>query len=64
MEAADIEALTELGLGQGTQLLDLELTDLVRQGLTRPDDIAVDLDSDVVLGFTGVLDEEVDRVLP
>ena len=46
------------------QLLDLERPDLVGEGLAGPDDVAVDLDDQVVLGRRRVLDEEVDGLLP
>ncbi len=63
VEGADVEGLDQLLLGVGAELLDLELTDLVGQRLTRPDDVAIDLDDDVVLLLAGVRDEVVDGLL-
>src|SRR5687767_13913086 len=63
VEGADVEPFAELGAGEAAELLDLQLADLVGQGLAGPDDVAVDLHHDVVLGLARVLDEEVDRLL-
>ncbi len=64
MELADVELVAELLLGVRSQLLDLELTGLVRERLTRRGDVAVDLDDDVVLRLRRVGGEVVDRLLP
>ena len=53
VELAEVER-AELFLGPPAQLLDLQLADLVGQGLAGPGDVAVDLVDDVVLGLGGV----------
>ena len=64
VEPAQIETRAQ-GRGRARpQLLDLELADLVGEGLGRPDDVAVHLHHDVVLGLARVFGEEVDRLLP
>ena len=64
MELADVELLAELVLGVRAQLLDLELTRLVRKRLSGRGDVAVDLHDDVVLRLGRVGGEVVDRILP
>ena len=64
MEFTDVELGAELFLGSLPELLDLELAELVRQCLARPDDVAVDLDDDVMLGLADVLHELSDGLLP
>ena len=63
MERPDVEAAAEPGPGLVAQPSDLELADLVGEGLARPGDVAVDLVDDVVLGQGGVVEHEVDRPL-
>src|SRR5581483_7251367 len=46
-----------------SQLLDLELADLVRERLSWPGDVAIDLIDDVVLGLRRVGLEELDRTI-
>src|SRR5690606_22209728 len=42
VESADVESFSQSRLGLFAQLLDLQLTDLVRQRLAGPGDVAVD----------------------
>ena len=62
MKCTDIEVLAEFDFGAAAQLQDLELPDLVRKRLARPENVAVDLVDDVVLGLCGVVLEECDAV--
>src|SRR5216683_753218 len=64
VEASQVETRAQGRRRARPQLLDLELADLVGQGLGRPDDVAVHLDHDVVLGLARVLREVVDGLLP
>src|SRR5207245_3498780 len=64
VELAQIERLTERALGAGAEILDLELADLIGQGLAGPGDITVDLVGDVDFGLGVILHEKVDRSLP
>src|SRR5439155_3783548 len=59
----DIEPGTELPFGFGSEFLDLELTHFVAERLPGPDDVPVHLDDDVLVGFGGVLAEEIDRLI-
>src|SRR5687767_13870685 len=63
MKRPQVELVAEPGRGVRAQLLELELADLVRERLARPNDVAVHLDLDVVLGPGRVVTEEVDRLL-
>lgn len=48
VEAADVKAVTQRGLGVVAQPADLELAELVRQRLTGDGDVPVDLHVDRV----------------
>ena len=63
MELSHVEPVAEFARGVGSQLLELQLADLVRERLARHVDVAVDLHDDVVLGLAGVLFEVVDGLL-
>jgi 3-hydroxyacyl-CoA dehydrogenase len=60
VEAADVEAGAERGFGLRTEAADLELADLVGQGLAGPADVSVHLVGDVVEPQGGVGRHEVD----
>src|SRR5262249_1925135 len=64
MEIANRESVAQLFAGEGAQLLELQLAQLVGQRLPGPDDVAVDLDLDVVLGLRRIVHEELDGLLP
>src|SRR5690606_26312876 len=64
VEGADVEPLAEPRLGTGPELADLQLPDLVRERLARVADVAVDLVHDVELGLRGVVEKEIDGLLP
>src|SRR5688572_33267841 len=60
VERAHVERITQLVRGEVAQLANLELSDLVREGLPRPRDVAIDLDGDVVQGLAAVRREVVE----
>jgi hypothetical protein len=64
VERAQVEARAQRGGRLRPQLLDLQLADLVGQGLPRPDVVAVDLHLDVVLGLARVLLEVAQGLVP
>src|ERR1700687_4586413 len=51
MKLADIESRAKLFFGSRSQLAHLELPDLVRQRLTRPHDVAIHFDGNILIGF-------------
>src|SRR5438445_4214141 len=63
MELANIESDSQCGLGSGPQLFYFQLAQFVCEGLRRPDDVAIDFNNDVVLGFSGVFEHVLDRLL-
>jgi len=63
VEGADVELVAELGGGSSAEILQFQFAQLVGQRLAGPDDVAVDLDGDVVLRFAGIGLEEIDRPL-
>src|SRR4051812_34693556 len=64
MEAAQMEARPKAAFGVGPQLTDLALTQLVRQRLARPSDVAIHFIDDVVVGHHGVLAQKGDGAVP
>src|SRR6185436_8558156 len=64
VEAPDVEAVPLALARLRSQPQDLELAELVGQRLTGVADVSVHLVGDVVLAERGVLDHEVDRLLP
>src|SRR5712664_603843 len=63
VEGADIEFGAEAALGFGAQLADFELAEFVGQRLAGPDDVAVDLNRDVLICLAGVVLEKLDGLL-
>ena len=57
MKRADVESCAELCFGLAAQLADLQLAELVSQRLTRPHDVAVHFDGDVLIGLAGMVAE-------
>src|ERR1700733_707035 len=64
VEFADVECRALLLLGFRSQLSNFELAELVREGLTGPDDVAIDFDGDVLIGFAGIVFEKLNRLFP
>ena len=64
VERADVELVAELARGSGAEFLQFKFAKLVGQRLAGPDDVAVDLDGDIVIYFAGVCLEKIDRPLP
>ena len=64
MEFSDIKIIFQCLFGKRAQLLDFQFAHLVGQRLTWPHDVPVDFHDDVVLGFSSVGLEVVDRSLP
>src|SRR5689334_20619856 len=63
MERAKVECAASLLLELTSEAFDFTLTNLVRQRLAGPDDIAVDLVNSLTFGQSDVVEEEVDRPL-
>src|SRR6266478_6496281 len=64
MKFAHIEFRAESLLRFRAQLANFHLSDLVRQSLARPHDVAIHFYSNVLIGLSGILAEEIDRLLP
>src|SRR5690625_2303312 len=63
VEGRQVEVVAQFRLGFATQLPDLQLAQLVAQGLGGPGDVAVDLGGDLVLGQGGVVAQEGQRLV-
>src|SRR5262245_55905109 len=63
VKAAEIELCAQARGRLRAELANLELTNLVAERLTGPDDVPIDLDADVLRGLRRVGGEELDRLL-
>ncbi len=63
MEKAQVKLAAHIFLGPAAQFPDFQLSDLVRQRLTRPSDIAVHLCINICRGQRGVIEHECRRFL-
>src|SRR6266850_3607071 len=64
VELADVELWPKFFGRIGAEFFQLQFADFVSQRLARPDDVAVDLDGDVVLALALIGQEVIDRLLP
>ena len=64
VESTNIEFVAKAAFGIGAQRTYLQLTHFVRQRLSRPRNVAIDLVDDVMFGLGRVFHEKVDCLLP
>src|SRR5436853_359528 len=63
MELADIGSRSKFLLSLCAPLANLQLPDLVCQGLSRPNNVAIHFHSNVLIGFSGIFFEKLHRLL-
>src|ERR1700743_395807 len=62
VEFADVEGGSLFFLGLGAEFADFELAQFVGEGLAGPDDVAIDFDRNVLIGFAGVVFKKLNRL--